>query len=54
MARDRGPFRTGERVLVPHTDKYYEAKVCGLMDAVVLLHFTKTWASCVALILRRF
>ncbi|EIE25227.1 MRG-domain-containing protein [Coccomyxa subellipsoidea C-169] len=26
MARDRGPFRTGERVLVPHTDKYYEAK----------------------------
>lgn len=31
MARDRGPFRTGERVLVPHTDKYYEAKVCGRM-----------------------
>ncbi|CAL8461794.1 g1325 [Coccomyxa elongata] len=27
MARDRGPFRTGERVLVPHTDKYYEAKI---------------------------
>ncbi|KAK9820555.1 hypothetical protein WJX72_011618 [[Myrmecia] bisecta] len=24
--RDRGPFRVGERVLVPHTDKYYEAK----------------------------
>lgn len=24
---DRGPFRPGERVLVPHTDKFYEAKV---------------------------
>ena len=28
--RDRGPFRIGEKVLVPHTDKYYEAKVCLL------------------------
>ena len=27
MPRDRGPFRNGERVLVPHTDKYYEAKI---------------------------
>ncbi len=27
MPRDRGPFRSGERVLVPHTDKYYEAKI---------------------------
>jgi hypothetical protein len=27
MPRDSGPFRVGERVLVPHTDKYYEAKV---------------------------
>ncbi len=26
-ARDRGAFRTGERVLVPHTDKFYVAKV---------------------------
>lgn len=25
--RDRGAFRTGERVLVPHTDKFYVAKV---------------------------
>ena len=27
MPRDRGPFRVGERVLVPHTDKFYVAKV---------------------------
>lgn len=25
--RDRGSYRTGERVLVPHTDKFYVAKV---------------------------
>jgi hypothetical protein len=24
---DTGPFAIGEKVLVPHTDKYYEAKV---------------------------
>jgi hypothetical protein len=23
---DTGPFSVGEKVLVPHTDKYYEAK----------------------------
>ena len=27
--KDTGPFRVGERVLVPHTDKYYAAKVGG-------------------------
>jgi hypothetical protein len=27
MPRDPGPFKVGETVLVPHTDKYYEAKV---------------------------
>ena len=27
--RDRGPFRVGEKVLVPHTDKFYVAKVSG-------------------------
>ena len=25
--RDRGLFRVGEKVLVPHTDKFYVAKV---------------------------
>lgn len=24
---DSGPFSVGEKVLVPHTDKFYEAKV---------------------------
>lgn len=24
---DTGPFSVGEKVLVPHTDKFYEAKV---------------------------
>lgn len=24
---DTGPFSVGEKVMVPHTDKYYEAKV---------------------------
>jgi mortality factor 4-like protein 1 len=24
---DTGPFAVGEKVLVPHTDKFYEAKV---------------------------
>lgn len=27
MLEDTGPFAIGEKVLVPHTDKYYEAKV---------------------------
>lgn len=24
---DTGPFSVGEKVLVPHTDKFYEAKI---------------------------
>ncbi|GBF93094.1 hypothetical protein Rsub_05705 [Raphidocelis subcapitata] len=27
MASDAGPFSVGQSVLVPHTDKFYEAKV---------------------------
>ena len=26
--KDTGPFKHGEKVLVPHTDKHWEAKVC--------------------------
>ena len=26
-SKDTGPFKHGEKVLVPHTDKHYEAKV---------------------------
>ena len=49
MPRDRGPFRTGERVLVPHTDKYYEAKVnmfwiagSGLFNCAYSAHYAGT------------
>ncbi len=27
MPRELGPFKIREKVLVPHTDKYYEARV---------------------------
>lgn len=30
MPKDTGPFKHGEKVLVPHTDKLYEAKVSGV------------------------
>jgi hypothetical protein len=35
MPRDSGPFRVGERVLVPHTDKYYDAKVSVCVTSAI-------------------
>lgn len=44
---DTGPFMIGEKVLVPHTDKFYEAKALKAQKRedglwYYLLHYTGT------------